>query len=135
MTARTRNDSAAIRTATVALRREVDRLDVKMKEDVGKLKHEIQMEVDSRKNEVKAEFQQQDIRIEESQNRAIVSISDLRSDIEEIKWENMRKAVATLSGFVVFIIILLEVLSKPRRPTPHFYSREDAIDERAEPMT
>ena len=36
----TRNESAAIRTATAALRREVDRLDVKMKEDVGTLKHE-----------------------------------------------------------------------------------------------
>lgn len=36
----TKNDSASIRTATSALRREVDRLDVKMKEDIGNLKHE-----------------------------------------------------------------------------------------------
>ena len=36
----TKNDSAAIRSATAALRREVDRLDVKMKEDIGTLKHE-----------------------------------------------------------------------------------------------
>jgi hypothetical protein len=40
MTQQTRNDSAAIRTATAALRREVDRLDIKMKEDIGTLKHE-----------------------------------------------------------------------------------------------
>lgn len=37
---RTRNDSAAIRTATTALRRDVDRVDVKMKEDMATLKHE-----------------------------------------------------------------------------------------------
>jgi phage host-nuclease inhibitor protein Gam len=36
----TRNDSAAIRTATAALRREVERLDVKMKENIGTLKNE-----------------------------------------------------------------------------------------------
>lgn len=36
----TKNDSAAIRSATTALRREVDRLDVKMKEDISILKHE-----------------------------------------------------------------------------------------------
>ena len=36
----TKNDSAAIRASTAALRREVDRLDVKMKEDVATLKHE-----------------------------------------------------------------------------------------------
>jgi len=79
-----KNDSATIRAASTGLRREVDRLDVKMKEGVGKLKHEwvyffvywslefslivflqrIQMELDSRKNEVKADFKQQDIRIE-----------------------------------------------------------------------
>jgi signal transduction histidine kinase len=40
MTLRTRNDSAAIRSATAALRREVDSLDVKMKEVIGSLKHE-----------------------------------------------------------------------------------------------
>ncbi len=40
MTMNTKNDSAAVRSTSAALRREVDRLDVKMKEDVGKLKHE-----------------------------------------------------------------------------------------------
>jgi phage host-nuclease inhibitor protein Gam len=40
ITMMTKNDSAAIRTSTAALRREVDRLDIKMKEDIGTLKHE-----------------------------------------------------------------------------------------------
>jgi hypothetical protein len=36
----TRNNSATIQSAVASLRREVDRLDGKMKEDVGALKHE-----------------------------------------------------------------------------------------------
>ena len=40
LTMNTNNNSAAIRTATAALRREVDLLDVKMKENIGNLKHE-----------------------------------------------------------------------------------------------
>jgi len=40
MTMNTNNDSAAIRAATSALRRDVDKVDVKMKEDIGNLKHE-----------------------------------------------------------------------------------------------
>lgn len=36
----TRNESAAMRTATAALRREVDALDGHMKEDIANLKHE-----------------------------------------------------------------------------------------------
>jgi len=67
------------------------------------------MEVDSRKGEAKADFKHQDILIEvnavflhhpslftqtqEVLNKAIVSISELRTDVEEIKWENMRRSV------------------------------------------
>lgn len=36
----TRNEAAAVRTATTAVRREVDALDVRMREDVATLKHE-----------------------------------------------------------------------------------------------
>ncbi|KAH9482907.1 hypothetical protein JR316_0005007 [Psilocybe cubensis] len=114
MTMNTKNDSAAIRAATAALRREVDRLDVKMKEDIGNLKHEIQMELDSRKNEAKADLKQQDISIEELLNKAVVSVSDLRTDVEEIKWDIMRKTVVTLSGFVVVIIAMMEF--QPSQP-------------------
>ena len=69
------------------------------------------MEVDSRRNEAKADLKQQDINIEVSTtkipnpnrdvafslqtllNKAIIDISDMRTDVEEIKWDNMRKAV------------------------------------------
>jgi hypothetical protein len=40
MTLRTKNESATIRTANAALRREVDTLGVNMMEDVAKMKHE-----------------------------------------------------------------------------------------------
>ena len=70
----------------------------------------IQMELNSRKNEAKDDLKQQDINIEVSAtkfpftimnhfslqtllNKAIVDISDMRTDVEEIKWDNMRKAV------------------------------------------
>jgi len=127
MTMSTKNDSAAIRAATAALRRDVDRLDVKMKEDIGNLKHEIQMELDSRKNEAKADLKQQDISIEELLNKAIVSVSDLRTDVEEIKWDNMRKAVLTLSAFVLVIIIMMEVQphAKKVQQAPALQSQPD----------
>ncbi|KAJ6509886.1 hypothetical protein C8R47DRAFT_1034821 [Mycena vitilis] len=117
ITMSTNNDSAAMRTATAALRRETDRLDIKMKEDIATLKHEIQMELDSRKNEAKSEFKQHDIAIEELLNKAVVNISDLRTDVEEIKWDNMRRAVVTLSGFLVVIVLSMELRPRPR-PTP-----------------
>jgi hypothetical protein len=79
------------------------------------------MELDSRKNEAKADLKQQDITIEVSRchsveiveyvadisalqellNKAIVNISDLRTVVEENKWENMRRAVRELMSLVL----------------------------------
>ncbi|EFI27692.1 mitochondrial protein [Coprinopsis cinerea okayama7 len=118
ITMMTKNDSAAIRSATAALRREVDRLDVKMKEDIANLKHEIQMELDTRKNEAKTEQKQMSIAIEELLNKSVVTVSDLRTDVEEAKWEIMRIAVLTLAGFVLAIIVGMEIKPRPP-PTPN----------------
>ncbi|KAH0840011.1 hypothetical protein J3R83DRAFT_973 [Lanmaoa asiatica] len=134
--ARSRNESTAMRATIAALRREVDRLDVKMKEDLGTLKHEIQMELDTRKNESKSDLKQQSIAIEvcprlypashphlppceqEVLNKAIVELGDLRASMEEVKWVNMRKAVAALSAFLLLIILSMELYSFNIQRTP-----------------
>ncbi|KIM90722.1 hypothetical protein PILCRDRAFT_94449 [Piloderma croceum F 1598] len=124
VTVRTRNESAAIRTATTALRRDVDRVDVKMKEDLATLKHEIQMELDSRKNESRTDMKKQDIVIEELMNKAIIELGDLRTEMESIKWDNMRKSVVALSAFIVVILVAMEFRPKAKpipvpRPIPN----------------
>jgi hypothetical protein len=122
---RTRNESAAIRTATTALRRDVDRVDIKMKEDLTTLKHEIQMELDSRKNESRADMKRQDIVIEELMNKAIVELGDLRTDMESVKWDNMRKSVVALSAFLVVILMTMELRPKAKPiPSPRPISSE-----------
>ncbi|THV08628.1 hypothetical protein K435DRAFT_772082 [Dendrothele bispora CBS 962.96] len=118
ITLTTKNDSAAVRTATTALRREVDRVDVKMKEDLATLKHEIQIDMDSRKNEANDEFKRRSIAIEEMLNKSIVGVSDLRTDVEEVKWDNMRRAVVALFAFAGAIIIGMELQPKPPPPPP-----------------
>ncbi|KAF5393875.1 hypothetical protein D9757_000090 [Collybiopsis confluens] len=121
ITLNTKNDSATVQTATTALRREVDRLEVVMKEQTATLKHEIQIDLDNRKNEVKDEFTRKDIAIEELLNKSIVAISDLRTDVEEVKWDNMRRAVGGLFAFATIIIIGMELRPKPpssRPPAP-----------------
>jgi len=101
----------------------VDRVDIKMKEDLTTLKHEIQMELDSRKNESRTDMKRQDIVIEELMNKAIVELGDLRTDMESVKWDNMRKSVVALSAFLVVILMTMELRPKakpipPLRPIP-----------------
>lgn len=54
------------------------------------------MELETRKNEARTELKHQDIEIEELLNRTIVTVSELRTDVEEMKWDIMRKAVGML---------------------------------------
>jgi len=51
------------------------------------------MELDTRKNEAKTDVKKTSIDIETLLNKSIVNVSDLRTDVEEAKWEIMRKAV------------------------------------------
>ncbi|KZT72581.1 hypothetical protein DAEQUDRAFT_663914 [Daedalea quercina L-15889] len=105
-----RNETAAIRTATAALRREVDTLDVRMKEDVGTLKHDIQLDVDTRKNEAKNDLKRFDLQVEEVLNKSLVTLYDLRSEVEDVRWNNMRNSVVALTGFLMVIMLSMEIL-------------------------
>ncbi|EIN10697.1 hypothetical protein PUNSTDRAFT_132775 [Punctularia strigosozonata HHB-11173 SS5] len=111
---RLRNESSKIQTSNAALRREIDRLDTRIRENVGQLKHEIQMELDSRKHEARSELKQQDIIIEGMLNKHLVSLGEARSLMEEIRWDNLRRSVLTLSAFLVVILVAMELRPKPK---------------------
>ncbi|EKM59654.1 uncharacterized protein PHACADRAFT_137700 [Phanerochaete carnosa HHB-10118-sp] len=123
LTMLTRNETAAMRAAGAAQRREVDALNARMKEDLANLKHEIQMELDSRKNEAKNDMKQIDIEIESNLNVNLVTLGDLRTAMEEVKWDNMRKSVVALSGFLLVIVLSMEFLyntnkNETKKPPP-----------------
>lgn len=46
--------------------------------------------------------------LQEMLNKAVVNISDLRTDVEEIKWDNMRRAVG--SSFLPIFLLFDRVL-------------------------
>ncbi|EIW61726.1 uncharacterized protein TRAVEDRAFT_116349 [Trametes versicolor FP-101664 SS1] len=113
----TRNETAAMRSATSALRREVDALDGRMKEGIAQLKHEIQMDVDSRKNESKDDLKNIDLQIEEVLSKALVTIGELKTQVEESRWEKMRAAVAALGALSLILIVSMEIyVVKPKPP-------------------
>lgn len=124
LTLLTRNESAAMRTASTALRKEVDVVDGRMKEDISNLKHEIQMELDSRKNEAKNDLKQMDIEIEGIHNKSLITLGELRTLMEEVKWNNMRKSVVALGAFLLVIVLSMELLGwketpkKKKKPPP-----------------
>jgi len=123
VTTRTRSETAAIRTQSASLRRDVDSLSARLKEGIDGLKHEIQMDVEGRKSEEKDASKKVDLEIEALLNRSLVDLYDMRSDVEEVKWDNMRKSVATLTAFVLVIVIAMELRPQfnapPSPPAPN----------------
>ncbi|CAE6362804.1 unnamed protein product [Rhizoctonia solani] len=118
LTMRTRSEFAALRTASNALRREVDALNGKMKEDIATLKHDIDMDINNRKNETRADAKVNEIAIEELNHRATIKISDLRTEIEQAKWVNVSRGVLGVLSLVSLVIATMELAPKPPKPVP-----------------
>ncbi|KAM5535626.1 hypothetical protein V8D89_010613 [Ganoderma adspersum] len=105
----TRKETATMRSATSALRRETDTLSTRMNEGIVDLKHEIQMDLDSRKSEARSELKRMDMQVEEVLSRALITISELKTQVEESRWEKLKAAVGALAVLSVVIIISIEV--------------------------
>ncbi|KIO28867.1 hypothetical protein M407DRAFT_175460, partial [Tulasnella calospora MUT 4182] len=118
LTLRTRKETATLRTTLNALKKEVDLLDGKMKEEIANLKHEIQIDINNRKTESKAETKARDIDIETFHHRTIVQIGDLRTEIEQAKWDNTRRGVIIILALVGVVIVSFELAPKKPPPPP-----------------
>ncbi|WVW86916.1 hypothetical protein I302_108971 [Kwoniella bestiolae CBS 10118] len=92
-----RNDGLALKAMAGAIRREVEGLEQKMKEDVQVLKHDIEMDMNNRKAETRTEMKGFDIYIEEINNKFTISLGDLRTEIESVKWDATRRAISKVA--------------------------------------
>lgn len=91
---RARNDGLALRSATNTLRREVDSLNQRMKEEIGGLKHDIEMDMNNRKGETRSDQKAYELFIEEINGKFTISLGDLKTEIEQAKWDATRRAIS-----------------------------------------
>ncbi|KAJ9125560.1 hypothetical protein QFC22_000522 [Naganishia vaughanmartiniae] len=124
LSVKARNDGIALRSTASLIRREVDSLSQKLKEDIGTLKHDIEMDMNNRKAENRSDQKGYDIAIEEINNKFTISLGDLKTEIEQAKWDATRRAITIIAG-VVFTVISVVTLSgsepaakPPASPTP-----------------
>ncbi|KLT38303.1 hypothetical protein CC85DRAFT_289651 [Cutaneotrichosporon oleaginosum] len=106
---RNRNTGIAGRNALSAIRRDLDGVELKMGEDVQMLKHDIELDMGNRKTDIRSDMKQTSINIQEINNRATISIGDLKTEIESAKWEATRRAIAIIVVLVVFGVVISTV--------------------------
>ncbi|KAK6908706.1 mitochondrial protein [Kwoniella mangroviensis CBS 8886] len=111
-----RNDGLALKAMAGAIRREVEGLEQKMKEDVQVLKHDIEMDMNNRKAETRTEMKGFDIYIEEINNKFTISLGDLRTEIESVKWDATRRAISIIILIVVATIAVSTFLASDAEP-------------------
>ncbi|KDN45757.1 hypothetical protein K437DRAFT_246986 [Tilletiaria anomala UBC 951] len=112
-----RNDAASLRSLTTLLQREVDSMNQKMREDINTLKHDIQVDMNNRKSESKEEQNQLEQDIQDLHNRFTISLSDLKTEIEQnIKWDATRRSLALVFGIAAILmttIMLADFFTRP----------------------
>ena len=107
---RARNDVVALRSITTLLQREVDALEQKMKEDVERLKHDIQVDMSNRKAESKEEQNNLEQDIQDLNNRFTISLSDLKTEIEQnVKWDATRRSLFLVFGIAAIVAANLAI--------------------------
>ncbi|WVQ95808.1 hypothetical protein IAU59_002907 [Kwoniella sp. CBS 9459] len=118
-----RNDGLALKAMAGAIRREVDGLEQKITEDVQVLKHDIEMDMNNRKAETRTEIKGFDIYIEEINNKFTISLGDLRTEIESVKWDATRRAISIIILIVVATIAISTFIQTEAEPGPKVESK------------
>jgi hypothetical protein len=57
------------------------------------------MEMDNYRNESRADIKRHDIRMEDVVHGTMIKVSDIRTEIEQAKWDNTRRGVGKCSSF------------------------------------
>jgi hypothetical protein len=93
-----RNDTQTLQSEASQITREVDALAQRLREDIGNMKSEISLDMNNRKNDVREEQKAIDMRIQEINNKFTISLGDVRTDLEAVRWETIWKG---MTGVVI----------------------------------
>ncbi|ORX78944.1 hypothetical protein K493DRAFT_293441 [Basidiobolus meristosporus CBS 931.73] len=115
-----KNDHSILESEVSSISRDVEALSQKLREVVGSLKSDIHLEFNNRKAEVRQEQKKMEMKIHEFDNKYTLQLSDIRTDIEALKWETTRKGMMAAFGTATVILlagILIKWTTKPAGAT------------------
>ncbi|KAI8377863.1 uncharacterized protein BYT42DRAFT_571984 [Radiomyces spectabilis] len=98
-----RNDIQVLQTEVAMITREVEALARKLQEDVATMKNDVTLDMNNRKNETQEHQKAIDMRIQEINNKFTVSLGDVRTGLEAVRWETIWKGMTgvVLAGLTI----------------------------------
>ncbi|ORY34725.1 hypothetical protein BCR39DRAFT_514175 [Naematelia encephala] len=110
-----RKDNIWLQSMAGQIKRDLEALDDKIKEDVGTLRHDIEMELNNRKTDNRSEIKQFDLAIEDINNKCTIAIGEMKTEIEQTKWDATRRAISVIILIVVSGIAITSYNSRPKK--------------------
>lgn len=107
-----RNDTHMLQAEMAAVTRDVESIGQKLREDVALMKNEITLDLNNRKNEGREELKTIEMKIQEMNNKLTVSLGDVRTGIEAVRWETIWKGMTGVAAAALSIAGLGYLLTR-----------------------
>ncbi|KAI8974947.1 hypothetical protein BDB01DRAFT_728582 [Pilobolus umbonatus] len=107
-----RNDMQHLQTELSLITREVDMLEQNLNESIANMRNDIQLDMNNRKNETKEDQKVLDMKIQEINNKFIIRLGDIRTEIEAVRWETIWKGLTGITVAALSIASLAYLLKK-----------------------
>lgn len=118
-------ESTQLRLDALALQRQLEMLDQRMREDLQTMKTEVEMDVEMRRSASRSDAKDIELRIQELDNKFTVRLGDLRTAMERYKWDTTRRLLLAL---VAVAVLGTYLINRPRHlPPPSESSQEEEV--------
>ncbi|ORZ03561.1 hypothetical protein BCR43DRAFT_467202 [Syncephalastrum racemosum] len=101
-----RNDMQILQTEGSAVARDMESLKQQLNEDVAMMKNDVTLDMNNHKHTGREEHNKIDIQIQELNNKITVSLGDVRTELEAVRWETIWKGMTgvALAGLGVAVV-------------------------------
>ncbi|KAJ1967570.1 hypothetical protein H4R35_006672 [Dimargaris xerosporica] len=107
-------DKAALKAELDGAEQDIDSLRHRLNEDMVNLKSEVQIDLNHYKSDQRASVQTMEEALQETNDRFVLSLGIVRTEMEAVKWETTRKGIMSIYGGVAVVALFwMLFLAKP----------------------
>ncbi|KAJ1984177.1 hypothetical protein H4R34_000831 [Dimargaris verticillata] len=107
-------DKAALKAELDGAEQDIDSIRHRLNEDMVNLKSEVQIDLNQYKSDQRASVQTMEEALQETNDRFVLSLGIVRTEMEAVKWETTRKGIMSIYGGVAVVALIWMLL--PARP-------------------
>ncbi|PLW14732.1 hypothetical protein PCASD_18777 [Puccinia coronata f. sp. avenae] len=105
MQVKARNDGIVLKSLSNSVKREIDNLKQKLKEDISALEKELHLEFNHCKEEAGNGQKKLELLIQELNSKFTILVSEVRTEIETRKWVTTRRCVVVIALLALCVVI------------------------------